>query len=83
MACLRSLQCIICSGATSYVPGLPGLQSVPYLTNETLYNLTTLPPRMVVVGGGPIGVEMAQAFANFGCRVTILNRTCRVMQKVC
>ena len=64
------------------MPALPGLSSVPYLTNESLFNLTELPPRMVVLGGGPIGAEMAQAFANFGCHVTVVDHGDRIMKKV-
>jgi pyruvate/2-oxoglutarate dehydrogenase complex dihydrolipoamide dehydrogenase (E3) component len=75
-------QCIICSGASAFVPRLPGLSSINYLTNESLFNLTELPPRMVVLGGGPIGAEMAQAFANFGCRVSVINRADRILNKV-
>lgn len=55
------------------MPPIPGLRDVPYVTNKTLFNLTELPPRMVVVGAGPIGIEMAQTFALFGTHVTVLD----------
>jgi pyruvate/2-oxoglutarate dehydrogenase complex dihydrolipoamide dehydrogenase (E3) component len=54
------------------VPKLPGLDQVPFLTSDTLWNLRVLPKRLLVLGGGPIGCELAQAFARFGAQVTIV-----------
>ena len=51
---------VVATGGSPSLPPIPGLKDVPYMTNKTLFNLTTLPPRMVVVGAGPIGSEMAQ-----------------------
>ncbi len=62
---------VIATGGRAAAPPIPGLSEVGYLTNETLFWLTELPARLLVVGGGPIGSEMAQAFSRFGSRVTI------------
>lgn len=62
----------ICTGARAAAPPIPGLATAGYLTNETVFNLTTLPPRLAVIGSGPVGCELAQAFARFGSSVTLL-----------
>jgi pyruvate/2-oxoglutarate dehydrogenase complex dihydrolipoamide dehydrogenase (E3) component len=62
----------ICSGARAAAPPIPGLADSGYLTNETVFSLTELPRRLAVIGGGPIGCELAQAFARFGSRVTVV-----------
>jgi len=64
---------VIATGGSAWAPPIPGLSVTPYLTNNSLFNLTTLPKKFVVLGGGPIGVEMAQAFAGFGSQVTIVS----------
>ncbi|KAG8460669.1 hypothetical protein KFE25_011444 [Diacronema lutheri] len=76
---LRFRTAVIATGGRPTAPEL--YANVPYLTNETLYNLTSLPPRMVVIGGGPIGLEMAQCFAAFGSRVTVVVRGGRLLPK--
>lgn len=63
----------ICSGARAFVPPIPGLEDVEYLTNESLFEIDNLPARMVVVGGGPIGSEMAQSFQRLGTDVYLLD----------
>ena len=63
----------ICTGARAAAPPIPGLAEAGYLTNETVFTLTELPPRLAVIGGGPVGCELAQAFARFGSRVTLLH----------
>ncbi|MCC6709650.1 MAG: FAD-dependent oxidoreductase [Gammaproteobacteria bacterium] len=63
---------ILATGAEPSVPAIPGLDSVPYLTSDTLWNLRTLPARLLVLGGGPIGCELAQAFARLGSQVTVV-----------
>ena len=65
---------ILASGARAATLPVPGLADAGYYTNETLFSLTELPPRFVVIGAGPIGCEMAQAFARLGSRVTIVSR---------
>ncbi|MHB8056422.1 MAG: mercuric reductase [Desulfuromonadaceae bacterium] len=62
----------ICSGARAVAPPIPGLAEAGYLTNETVFSLTELPPRLAVIGAGPIGCELAQAFSRFGSRTTLL-----------
>ncbi len=62
----------VCTGARAAAPPIPGLSEAGCLTNETIFSLAELPPRLAVIGGGPIGCEMAQAFARFGSRVTLV-----------
>jgi len=69
---LRFAKAVIATGARAAVPPIPGLQDVPYLTNETLFTLTELPKRFGLIGAGPIGCEMAQAFARFGSEVYLV-----------
>jgi pyruvate/2-oxoglutarate dehydrogenase complex dihydrolipoamide dehydrogenase (E3) component len=70
---LKFRRAVIATGARAAAPQIPGLENVPYLTNESVFDLTTRPARMVVIGAGPIGCEMAQAFARFGTQVTVLS----------
>ena len=67
---LSTRNIVIATGARPFVPPIPGLKDAGYLTSDTVWNLTTLPPRMVVLGGGPIGCELAQSFARLGSAVT-------------
>ncbi len=69
---LPFVNAVLCTGARAAVPDIPGLHGVPYLTNETLFDLTERPPRLTVLGAGPIGCEMAQAFARCGTTVTLI-----------
>jgi pyruvate/2-oxoglutarate dehydrogenase complex dihydrolipoamide dehydrogenase (E3) component len=62
----------ICTGARASVPSIPGLKEAGYLTNESVFALTRLPRRLGVIGAGPIGCELAQAFARFGSQVSII-----------
>ena len=71
----------ICTGARAAVPAIPGLLKAGYLTNETIFSLTELPPRLAVIGAGPIGCEMAQSFARFGSRVTVLEQMGHVLSR--
>ena len=63
---------IIATGSTAFVPPIPGLDAVPYLTNETIFTIPDLPEHLVILGGGPIGIEMAQAFRRLGSKVTVI-----------
>ena len=65
----------VCTGARAAVPDTPGLQEAGYLTNETVFSLTELPQRLGVIGAGPIGCELAQAFARFGSQVYLIEST--------
>ncbi len=65
---------VIATGSRAAAPPIPGLSETPYLTNETLFDLTELPTHLAIIGGGPIGLEMAQAFRRLGSQVTVLER---------
>lgn len=69
---LRFARAIIATGARPHVPDIPGLKEAGFLTNETVFDLTKLPRRLLVIGGGPIGCEMAQAFRRLGAGTTIV-----------
>jgi pyruvate/2-oxoglutarate dehydrogenase complex dihydrolipoamide dehydrogenase (E3) component len=69
---LNFRRAIIATGTRPSVPDIPGLSAAGYLTNESIFSLTTLPARLAILGAGPIGCELAQAFARFGSRVTLL-----------
>ena len=72
---------VIATGARPTVPALPGLETVDYLTSDTVWNLRVQPRRLVVLGGGPIGCELGQCFARLGCAVTIVQRNARLLPK--
>ena len=63
---------VIATGSSPLVPPIPGLDKVPYLTNETLFDLREKPDHLLIIGGGPIGMEMAQAHRRLGCEVTVI-----------
>jgi pyruvate/2-oxoglutarate dehydrogenase complex dihydrolipoamide dehydrogenase (E3) component len=69
----------VCSGARAAVPTITGLAECGYLTNETIFSLTELPRRLAVIGAGPIGCELAQAFARFGSHVTVLEAAPQIL----
>jgi len=69
---IRARRFVIATGSSPLVPPIPGLDTVDYLTNETLFDLTRRPGHLVIVGGGPIGMEMAQAFRRLGSQVTVI-----------
>jgi pyruvate/2-oxoglutarate dehydrogenase complex dihydrolipoamide dehydrogenase (E3) component len=71
---------VIATGSSPAVPPIPGLDGVPFLTNETVFENTVLPEHLIVIGGGPIGLEMAQAHRLLGSRVTVLEAA-RVLAK--
>ena len=70
---------VIAAGARPFVPPIPGIEEVGYLTSDTVWNLRELPRRLVVLGGGPIGCELTQAFARFGSTVTQVEMLPRLM----
>ena len=63
---------VIATGSQPFVPPIPGLESVPYETNETLFDLREQPAHLLIIGGGPIGMEMAQAHIRLGSKVTVI-----------
>lgn len=71
---LRFKKAIISTGTRPLVPPLPGLEETGYLTNQTIFKLRSLPPRLAVIGGGPIGCELSQAFLRFGSSVALITQ---------
>jgi pyruvate/2-oxoglutarate dehydrogenase complex dihydrolipoamide dehydrogenase (E3) component len=69
---IRARRFVVATGSTPFVPPLPGLDQVPYLTNETVFDLAERPRHLLVLGGGPIGCELAQAFRRLGSEVTVI-----------
>ncbi len=63
---------VIATGSSPLVPPIPGLDQVPYYTNETIFDLRDKPEHLLIIGGGPIGMEMAQAHIRLGCKVTVI-----------
>jgi pyruvate/2-oxoglutarate dehydrogenase complex dihydrolipoamide dehydrogenase (E3) component/uncharacterized membrane protein YdjX (TVP38/TMEM64 family) len=78
---LRFKKAVIATGGRAVHPSVPGLQEAGYLTNETVFSLTERPARLLVMGGGPIGCEFAQAFQRLGCQVALLHKYDRIMNK--
>ena len=72
---------VIASGARARVPDIPGLDKLDYLTSDTLWDIRDLPARLLIVGGGPIGCELAQAFSRLGARVTLVSHAARVLPR--
>jgi pyruvate/2-oxoglutarate dehydrogenase complex dihydrolipoamide dehydrogenase (E3) component len=71
----------ICTGARASIPSIPGLREAGYHTNETIFSLTQLPRRMAVIGAGPIGCELAQAFSRFGSQVFVFEQAERILSQ--
>jgi pyruvate/2-oxoglutarate dehydrogenase complex dihydrolipoamide dehydrogenase (E3) component len=69
---LSAKKFMLCTGSSAALPPLEGLASVPYYTNENLFEIDELPPSLLVLGAGPIGIEMAQAFSRLGCATTVI-----------
>lgn len=69
---IKARRFVIATGSSPAIPPIPGLDKTPYLTNETLFDLTALPDHLVIIGGGAIGLEMAQAFRRLGSAVTVI-----------
>jgi pyruvate/2-oxoglutarate dehydrogenase complex dihydrolipoamide dehydrogenase (E3) component len=78
---LQFAKAVICTGARASAPPIDGLDTVPYLTNETLFSLTELPKRLGIIGAGPIGCEMAQAFARLGSEVYLVESAPGILSK--
>ena len=72
---------VIATGSAPAVPPIPGLSEVPYVTNESIFSLTGLPRRLVVLGGGPIGLELAQAFARLGSEVNVIEAASQLLPR--
>jgi pyruvate/2-oxoglutarate dehydrogenase complex dihydrolipoamide dehydrogenase (E3) component len=78
---LRFKKAVIATGARAAVPAIEGLEEAGYLTNETVFELTERPGRLGVIGGGPIGAELAQAFARLGSDVTVFGRAPQLLPR--
>jgi len=78
---LRFRRAVIATGARAARPNIPGLADAGFLTNETVFTLTELPPRLAVLGAGPVGCELAQAFARFGAQVSLLGNRPQIMPR--
>jgi pyruvate/2-oxoglutarate dehydrogenase complex dihydrolipoamide dehydrogenase (E3) component len=78
---LKFKKAVIATGARAAVPPIPGLTEVGYLTNETIFSLEQRPQRLAVIGGGPIGCELAQTFHRLGCEVILLQRSSQILPK--
>jgi len=72
---------VVATGASPVVPDIPGIEDTGYVTSETIWAWRVLPPRLLVLGGGPIGAELAQAFARLGSKVTQLERGPRILPR--
>jgi pyruvate/2-oxoglutarate dehydrogenase complex dihydrolipoamide dehydrogenase (E3) component len=78
---LRFSRAVIATGARAARPDIPGLAEAGYLTNETVFSLTRLPRRLAVIGAGPLGCELAQAFARFGSEVSLVGNRPQIMPR--
>ena len=78
---LQFAKAAICTGARAAAPPIQGLEEAGYLTNETIFTLTELPQRLAVIGAGPIGCEMAQAFTRFGSQVCLFERSQHILPR--
>ena len=78
---LTTKNIVIATGARPFVPDLPGLQQGGYYTSDTIWSLRELPKKLLVLGGGPIGCELAQAFNRFGSKVTLVQSGSRILPR--
>lgn len=72
---------VIATGSSPSIPVIDGLDKMPYLTNRELFSLDSLPDSLIIIGGGPIGIEMAQAFCRLGSRVSVIQRGKQILSK--
>lgn len=78
---LKFKKAVIATGARAVRPNIPGLEEAGFLTNESVFSLTELPPRLAVIGAGPIGCELAQSFQRLGSQVVLLHKNSHVLDK--
>ena len=76
---LTTQNMIIATGARPFVPPIPGLKNIDYLTSDTLWDLTDLPKKLLILGGGPIGCELAQSFARLGSNVSLIEMADQIL----
>lgn len=72
---------VVATGSSPQIPSIPGLKGTPYLTNETIFDLVELPKSLIVLGGGPIGSELAQAFQRLGTSVHLIHRHSEILAR--
>ncbi len=72
---------VIATGSSPATPPIPGLETTPYLTNESIFSLTEQVEHLIIMGGGPIGIEMSQAFRRLGCQVSVLERGKQILSR--
>ena len=73
---------VVATGSSAWIPPIKGLHEVGYLTNEDMFSLPALPKSMIILGGGPVGVEMAQAYSRLGTEVTIVELAARLLPRM-
>ena len=73
---------VIATGSSAFIPPVKGLKEVAFLTNEDMYSLPALPESMIILGGGPVGVEMAQSYSRLGTEVTIVELAPRLLPRM-
>ena len=78
---LKTRSIVVCAGAAPFVPPIPGIEKANYKTSDTIWEIREKPRRMVVIGGGPIGSELTQAFAYLGVEVTQIEGAPRIMSR--
>jgi pyruvate/2-oxoglutarate dehydrogenase complex dihydrolipoamide dehydrogenase (E3) component len=78
---IRGKKFVISTGSRSFAPPIPGLQETGFISHVEVFHLKTLPQSLIVIGGGPIGMEMCQAFARFGSDVTVIEMSDRILSK--
>jgi pyruvate/2-oxoglutarate dehydrogenase complex dihydrolipoamide dehydrogenase (E3) component len=78
---LSAKKFMLCTGSSAAVPPLDGLSSVPYYTNENIFEIEELPSSMIVLGGGPIGIELASAFSRLGVKTTVVEMGGRILAR--
>ena len=78
---LKFKKAVIAAGARAVRPQIPGIEEAGYLTNESVFSLTTLPEKLAIIGGGPIGCELAQAFQRLGSEVTLFHKGSHLLNK--
>ena len=70
---------VIATGSSAFIPPIPGLADTPFHTNETIFDDKDRPDHLIIIGGGPIGIEMAQAHRRLGARVTLIEAAPTIM----
>ncbi|AHC16707.1 dihydrolipoyl dehydrogenase family protein [Salinispira pacifica] len=78
---IQASRIIVASGSSAFIPPVKGLTGLPYLTNENMFELEDLPDSMIVLGGGPIGIELAQALNRLGVRVELVEMAERILPR--